>query len=146
MTKLVLWKVKCFCLCFLFVLLGANLAFAATKKNPDINCDIQHQSCTQNLSALTVTLDITPRPVKAMADLVFRVRLDGPQPAKPPFIDLGMPGMKMGPNHVVLKAAGPGIYEGKGVIVRCPSGRTRWRATVTVPGAGSADFIFDVVY
>lgn len=147
MERLTSGQVKCRVLCFLFVLVaGADLPIAAGKNNPAVNCDIQHRSCTQNLSTLTVTLDITPRPVKAMADLVFRVRLDGPQPAKTPYIDLGMPGMKMGPNHVDLKAVGPGIYEGKGVIVRCPSGRNRWRATITVPGAGSADFIFDVVY
>lgn len=111
-----------------------------------INCDIQHQSCLQKLATGTVTLTILPRPVKAMADLVFQVKVEGIQPTSDPFIDLGMPGMKMGRNHVELKLANPGEYTGTGVIVRCPSGRTVWRATVTIPDAGSADFIFDVIY
>lgn len=138
---------KRFGLVFLFVLvLAGAVCSAADKKTAQINCDIQKHSCTLNLAGSDVIFNISPRPVKAMADLTFQVKLADPQPAKPPYIDLGMPGMKMGPNHVDLKAVRPGTYEGRGIIVRCPSGRTVWRATVTVPGRGAVDFIFDVVY
>ncbi|MCF8105763.1 MAG: hypothetical protein K9K64_09785 [Desulfohalobiaceae bacterium] len=112
-----------------------------------INCSIQEGACTQKIRDGYVQLDIQPKPVKAMQDLLFRVslqepgRLDGP-----PFIDLGMPGMKMGPNRVRLEKAGPGLFEGRGVIVRCPSGKTVWRAEVRLPGLGTAEFVFDVVY
>ena len=83
-----------------------------------------------------------------MQDLAFKVTLDGqlPPDAKLPYIDLGMPGMNMGPNRVKLKFTGKATYEGRGVIVKCPSGRRTWRATITVPGFGHADFIFDVIY
>lgn len=111
-----------------------------------INCDIQNQPCSQNLSGVTMTLDITPRPVKAMADLTFRVTLPHDLKGKTPFIDLGMPGMNMGKNRVPLARIEKGVYEGKGVIVRCPSGKTVWKALVTAPGTGKAGFIFDVVY
>ena len=57
-----------------------------------------------------------------------------------------MPGMKMGPNRVELKNTGNGAYEGRGVIVRCPSGRRTWFAHVTIPGTGEVKFIFDVIY
>jgi hypothetical protein len=57
-----------------------------------------------------------------------------------------MPGMEMGRNHVELKSVGSGEFQGTGVIVRCPSGRTIWRATVTIPDQGTIDFIFDVIY
>jgi hypothetical protein len=57
-----------------------------------------------------------------------------------------MPGMKMGPNRIQLKSAGNDTYEGRGVIVKCPSGRRTWRATVTVPDFGQTDFVFDVIY
>jgi hypothetical protein len=57
-----------------------------------------------------------------------------------------MPGMKMGPNRVVLKEVGEGIYEGAGVIVRCSSGRRTWRATITFSDLGEVKFIFDVIY
>jgi hypothetical protein len=81
-----------------------------------------------------------------MSDLTFRITLTGKQPAAAPYIDLGMPGMKMGPNRVLLKPLGDGVYEGTGIIVRCPSGKRIWKATVTVPDMGTAGFVFDVVY
>ena len=113
-----------------------------------INCDLHQGACTRNLSGSTVTLAVTPRPVKAMQDLLFQVAFSAKLPPNTqlPYIDLGMPGMKMGPNRVQLKSAGNGTYEGRGVIVRCPSGRRTWRATITVPDLGQTDFIFDVIY
>ena len=113
-----------------------------------INCDLHQGACTQLLAGSTVSLTVSPRPVKAMQDLVFQVRLGSklPPDAGLPYIDLGMPGMNMGPNRVQLKATDNATYEGKGVIVRCPSGRRTWQATVTLPGVGRTDFIFDVIY
>jgi hypothetical protein len=57
-----------------------------------------------------------------------------------------MPGMKMGPNRVLLKLTDQGFYEGKGVIVRCPSGRRTWFANINIPESGEVKFIFDVIY
>jgi hypothetical protein len=111
-----------------------------------VNCDIQHSSCTQELSGTKVVLDISPKPVKAMTDLKFRIILTGKQPKAALYIDLGMPGMKMGPNRVPLKSVGNGVHEGTGIIVRCPSGKKVWKATVIVPNMGTAEFIFDVIY
>ena len=111
-----------------------------------INCDAHKGACSQSSGELTISLEITPRPVKAMQDLIFKVSIQGATPAQPPHIDLGMPAMKMGPNRVVLKPTGNGTYEGKGVIVRCKSGKRTWFANVVVPGAGEVKFIFDVIY
>jgi len=111
-----------------------------------VDCAIQRGPCTKSFAAGTLTLDITPKPVKAMDDLTFTVTFSGVRPAHDPVIDLAMPGMIMGPNRVVLKQAGDTTYQGTGVIVRCPSGRQTWKATVTVPDEGSAEFVFDVVY
>jgi hypothetical protein len=121
---------------------------AAEKNENKTNCDLHHGICTKSLSGCTVTLEINPKPVKAMADLLFRVTLSGNLPADtpPPYIDLGMPGMNMGPNRVMLKSVGPGAYEGRGIIVRCSSGRKIWRATVKIPKIGQAEFIFNVIY
>ena len=112
------------------------------------NCKIHDGTCTLPLSGGSgaVIFDISPKPVKAMTDLVFKVRIDEPIPPAAPYIDLGMPGMKMGPNRVILKIADDGSYTGNGIIVRCPSGKTLWQATVTVPGAGTSEFIFNVLY
>ena len=121
---------------------------AADKYAEMINCQLHQGACTQSLDESMVSLTVTPRPVKAMQDLQFQVRLSGKLPpgAKPPYIDLGMPGMNMGPNRVHLKPMGNNTYEGQGVIVRCRSGRRTWQATVTIPDVGQTEFIFDVIY
>jgi hypothetical protein len=131
-----------------FLLAAPGCILADNKYQEMINCDLHRGACTQNLSGSTITLAVTPRPVKAMQDLLFRVNFSAKLPpnAKLPYIDLGMPGMKMGPNRVQLKSAGNNTYEGRGVIVKCPSGRRTWCATVTVPDFGQTDFIFDVIY
>jgi len=138
---------------FSFLILIGILAFSSVvplapvlAADARINCDVHHGKCFQSSGDLTVSLEITPRPVKAMQDLVFNVSIAGASPTKPPHIDLGMPAMKMGPNQVALKPIGPGTYEGTGVIVRCPSGKRTWFANVIVPESGEVKFIFDVIY
>jgi len=135
----------CFILFMSYVFISPNVS-AETKLKEQKNCNIQEGSCTLVLSGFEVTLDILPKPVKAMRDLTFRVRISGKQPSAFPHIDLGMPGMKMGPNRVVLKEVDKGTYEGTGVIVKCPSGRRTWKAKVTFPDLGEVTFIFDVIY
>ncbi|MBL7180334.1 MAG: hypothetical protein ABIK98_00050 [Pseudomonadota bacterium] len=135
---------------WMFLLLMAANVVAAQAAETDhlsrVNCNIHESACTQELSSMKVVLDISPKPVKAMTDLLFRLTLTGKQPAEAPYIDLGMPGMKMGPNRVNLKHRKEGVYEGTGIIVRCPSGKRVWKATVTVPGQGAVEFVFDVIY
>jgi hypothetical protein len=136
---------------FLFLVLAGILVFGgwmapARAADTMINCDAHKGVCFQSSGNLSVSLEITPRPVKAMQDLVFKVSVQGASPAEPLRIDLGMPAMKMGPNQVVLKPTGSGKYEGSGVIVRCPSGKRTWFANVIVPGSGEVKFIFDVIY
>jgi hypothetical protein len=120
---------------------------AADTEQPKVaKCDVHHTSCTKALSGSKVTLDITPKPVKAMKDLTFRVTLAGKETSAMPYIDLGMPGMDMGRNRVPLRSLGQGVWEGEGIIVRCPSGRRTWKATVKLPDLGAVEFIFDVIY
>jgi hypothetical protein len=111
-----------------------------------INCDIQQGACSGRLGDLTVSLDILPRPVMAMKDLTFTLKVSGKNLSTNPFIDLGMPGMNMGPNRVELKRVKDDVFEGQGVIVRCPSGKRTWKATVTLPQTGKVEFVFDVIY
>jgi hypothetical protein len=113
-----------------------------------INCDLHDDACTHRIHGTDVILAVTPRPVQAMKDLVFTVTLPESLESlkSPPVIDLSMPGMDMGPNRVRMISVGKNKYEGKGVIVKCPSGHRVWKATVTVPEVGAAEFIFDVIY
>lgn len=123
--------------------IGAQSVFASDSR---INCDAHNGVCTQTIGDVTVTLEMTPRPVTALQDLLFQVTVSGPAAAKPTYIDLGMPAMKMGPNRVELKPTASGKYEGRGVIVKCASGRRTWFAIVAVPDFGEAKFVFDVIY
>jgi hypothetical protein len=126
---------------------AADPAIAGGPAKAGINCDIQTGPCRQTVAGCKVTLDILPRPVKAMQDLTFRVTVDGPVPgSRAPYIDLNMPAMDMGPNRVALVSKGRGVYEGRGVIVRCRSNIRTWQAGITFPDAGRANFIFDVDY
>ena len=134
---------------FLFLLTGMISGSIISKEeddNKEIECDIQNTSCTKSLSGLLVILDIHPKPVKAMTDLVFTVIIEGENKGDRPYIDLGMPGMDMGPNRVHLKEEADGRYVGTGIIVRCKSGRRTWRATITIPGKGNVVFQFYVIY
>lgn len=132
---------------FVFILLFAALtANMASADASSVNCQAHDGKCSLPIGKETVTLEINPRPVTAMRDSTFTVTLTGKAPEQAPFIDLGMPAMKMGPNRVQLKPTGDGTYVGKGIIVRCKSGRRIWFANVVFPGAGEAKFVFDVVY
>lgn len=130
----------------LFLLVAAVSAQDVSAGTSVINCQAHDGKCSLPIGEETVTLEITPRPVTAMQNSTFTITLTGTSPEKAPYIDLGMPAMKMGPNRVYLKPAGNGAYKGKGVIVRCKSGRRTWFANVVVPGAGEVQFVFDVVY
>ena len=138
-------------LLFLFLLalaawLSSRAIAAGETPTTLTNCDIQLGPCTNTREGLAVTLDIFPRPVKAMKELTFRLTLTGRELSDNPHIDLSMPGMAMGPNRVLMARVGSNTYEGQGVIVKCPSGRRTWKAAVTLPEAGVVDFVFDVIY
>lgn len=91
-----------------------------------------------------VLLSLSPWPPRAMREVEFTVSLPGYAGAAAPRVDLSMAGMEMGRNRVDLSRGPDGRYRGTGVIVRCPSGRNEWEATVTAPGAGKAVFRFAV--
>lgn len=148
LKKLLSFSPTCaFLLTFIFHLVVSPVS-GADKYREMINCEASKSSCRQHLQNIDVILEVVPKPVKAMEELLFRITLAGdiPKSVSAPYIDLGMPGMNMGPNRVKLKSAGKNTFEGKGIIVRCPSGRTIWQATVTVPDIVKAKFIFDVIY
>lgn len=146
-----LYLLACLATAGLLIHLGAAPPQPPSEPREAKSCDLNHGPCTQPLANGAATLEILPRPIRAMIDLTFRVTLAGlpaagSADAGPPFIDLDMPDMFMGYNRVILTAERPGVYSGSGVIVRCPSGIPTWKATVTAPGVGEATFVFDVQY
>jgi len=140
------------------VLIVACVLSLAVACSPDTrfpertDCDIQRGPCVRVAgSATEITFDVTPRPVKAMADLLFTVmvRRNGkPASGADVALDLSMPGMHMGVNSPKLSPDKDGRYAGRGVIVRCPSGKRVWKAQVTVhskQGTETASFLLEVI-
>jgi FixH len=117
-------------------------------------CDLAAGPCARAAAGAVVTLEIAPRPLRAMRDLELTVdarRGAVPVPDGVVEVALEMPGMYMGENRVRLAPIGGGRYRGRGVLVRCPSGRRTWSAEVTVaprePATAApirASFTFDV--
>lgn len=124
-------------------------ALAACERGPAADCDIDHGRCVKEAGGLVIVFDAEPKPVRAMRELTFLavVTKDGrPIQNAAVSIDLTMPGMVMGQNVVKLFHTGNGSYKGKGVIVRCPSGKKLWKASVSVQRSGNtaaADFLFE---
>ena len=59
-------------------------------------------------------------------------------------LDLSMPEMPMGKNQVTLVRKSGCIFEGKGIIVRCMSGRTLWQVTILSDELQNPAFTFNV--
>ncbi len=93
-----------------------------------------------------ISLDIEPRPVKAMKPLYFRVMLKNYKEPQSVIIDLSMPEMSMGFNRVVLKKTDKDSYEERGIIPVCPTGKRLWRASVIINERKEAEFLFNVHY
>ena len=129
---------------------GIGVFFApAAEEGPD--CDIQSGSCAyETADGMRIEFDVQPKPVTSMSDLTFIVTVTrGGSPVSDASValNLSMPGMFMGKNQPVLKHAENGRYEGKGVIIKCPSGRKIWQADIAIARGGmnaSARFVFEV--
>ncbi len=136
---MLLYSFSIFLVLFLF---GCSSGTEATA-----DCDPHAGPCTKEVDGYTVTLDISPKPVRHMKELTFGVVFSGGSPAlfsDSLLLDLSMPGMEMGKNQVVLKKAGDNRYTGKGIIVKCLSGRTLWRATLLISETLEPTFTFNV--
>lgn len=104
-------------------------------------CDLGASPCTRVLpGGDEVTLELGPRPLRMMTELAAVVSVTrAGAPVEPDGITVAfaMPGMQMGKNEVKLARRGAGRFEGKAVLVRCPSGRRDWIATVSLFRAGA---------
>ncbi len=123
---------------------------ASEQQVTEPDCMMSAAPCIKTVDGFTVAFDINPKPLKAMRSLLFRTTISNqgsPVTDVSVSIDLSMPGMYMGQNIIGLNHLRDGIYEGKGVIVRCPSGKKIWRASVAIHRAGNesvVDYIFEV--
>jgi hypothetical protein len=130
------------------LLCGAQQISASQTTQPD--CRFDAGPCVRTAGALSVVLDIAPKPLKVMRELTFTVTVkDKDQPVKDAtiLINLSMPGMFMGENIVRLAHRADGVYDGTGVIIRCPSGGKIWQASVAIERGEKktvANYVFEV--
>ncbi len=126
-------------------LFASILIAGSTLSANTVDNSIHEKACTITAGQHTVTLNIEPKPVSAMKELTFSVRVTPcdklPQTL---LLDLSMPGMTMGKNQVTLVRKSECIYEGKGIIVRCMSGRTLWQVTILSDELQNPAFTFNV--
>ncbi|NTV06293.1 MAG: hypothetical protein HGA59_07285 [Chlorobiaceae bacterium] len=127
------------------VLLNSNSIFTGALIAKERECNIHQGPCTITTGSRSFTLNIEPKPVSAMKELTFSVTVT-PCNKLPDtlLLDLSMPGMQMGKNQVTLVRKSGCIYEGKGIIVRCMSGRTLWQVTILSDELKNPAFTFNV--
>ena len=104
-------------------------------------CDVGSAPCARPLSGGgEVRLELGPRPLVTMRELAVRVDLGAGAAWERADVGVSfsMPDMNMGENRSRLAPAGPGRFEGKAVLVRCPSGGREWVADVEVASPGAA--------
>jgi hypothetical protein len=106
---------------------------------PVAACDAGTSPCARALpGGGEVTLELAPRPLATMKELAVRVDLGGgAAEGTDVSVSFSMPRMNMGQNRSRLARTAPGRYEGKAVLVRCPSGSREWSAEVQVTSPGA---------
>jgi hypothetical protein len=117
-------------------------------------CVLEKGPCVKVIDSIEVLLSAEPLPLQAFKETTFIVQIKGKEvkPNEELILDLTMPGMYMGKNQVVLKRTvaegekGALRFTGKGIIPRCPSGKTLWEARVIIPERGTVAFRFHVKY
>ncbi len=114
-----------------------------------LNCEMKDREfeklpLIKHYQGYTIVFEAEPWPVVPMKRTIFRLKTTPPLKADKVLMELTMPGMYMGQNRVVLKRVSDGVFQGTGVVVRCPSGKTLWRATFTAEGFGPVSFDFHV--
>jgi hypothetical protein len=137
---------------FVVFALGTGATIYIAHRSWDGLVDRRHSGATPTpagplrgaIGGQEVLLSIAPWPPISMREVEFTVSLPGYAGKASPYLDLSMAEMEMGRNRVDLSRGDDGQYRGTGVIVRCPSGKRDWEATVSAPGAGKAVFHFAV--
>ncbi len=105
----------------------------ATPLSSPAGCDISQQSCSVSQGDMTITVDITPRTIRSMVPLEYRVRVSGVE-VESAMLEMQGVDMFMGLNQTPLQASTsePGLFTGTGELGVCTTGEMTWRATVTV--------------
>jgi hypothetical protein len=121
------------------ILLGAHWLYSRYAMPPaarQVSCDLGAQPCHVRLpDGGEMRVEITPRPIQALAPLTIEVSLMDTSLA-PNEIRLDFSGidMEMGINRTRLRKTAPGRFHGQGTLPVCMTGRMRWQATFILEG------------
>ncbi len=116
-----------------------GLAYGHHHEAAEAECDLGAGPCTRRLGDLELTLEVAPRPPRAMNELAVSGRLareGAPVEGAEVVLSFAMAGMSMGENLARLAGGGGGRYDGKAILVRCHSGRRDWVVTARVRAGG----------
>jgi pimeloyl-ACP methyl ester carboxylesterase len=98
-------------------------------------CDLRAGPCTARFpSGGTVRFGIAPRDIPVLKPLGLEVEIEGLTPAGVE-VDFAGADMNMGYNRVRLEAAGPGRYQGEGILPICVRHQMTWEAKVMIQTA-----------
>lgn len=110
-------------------------------------CRFDEGPCVKKVNSREFILETNPAPPQAFKETTFILSIkDGGVKSDEIILNLSMPGMYMGKNQIILKRNGKDTFTGKGIIPRCPSGKTLWQAELTMPDGMKIDFMFHVRY
>ena len=124
----------------LFFLLSFIGCSPASKVDQTSFCDFELTPCQATLAdGSMIRFDIEPRPIQPLSLLVLSVYLASGDDVDVT-VDLTMPTMQMGRNHIVLQRQTmdgehqpfTALYRSTGSIVKCISGERRWDALITI--------------
>jgi len=97
------------------------------------NCDISQSSCTASGGDIAITLDVSPKNIRSLQAMNFKVSVNGLE-AESALVDLQGTEMYMGINQTPLEQnpQQKTLFSGKGQLGACVTGEMGWRATVLV--------------
>lgn len=128
-----------------FVVLISLVSACSEVQEKEALCKFEERPCIKRLNSHEFILEVRPAPPQAFKELEFILSVKGRKVnSEELLLDLTMPGMFMGKNQVRLKRQGNNIYTGRGVIPRCPSGKTLWQAEVILSDGDTVEFRFHV--
>jgi hypothetical protein len=98
------------------------------------HCQLHHAPCYSNDEQISVTLDITPKPVPIAKALAVSTQITGVTPTRVQ-LDINGSNMYMGYNRIDLTAQADGSWTGKTLLAFCTIDQMSWQFTVMIDTA-----------
>lgn len=95
------------------------------------NCQLHQQACISRYQNITLTLDITPKPIPIAKQLNISAQITGTTPTQVQ-LDINGSNMYMGYNRITLKQQTDGNWTGKSLLAFCTTDAMQWQLTLLV--------------